>query len=213
MVTSSLTSCFFLLYWLVIQYGLSQSMMSTVWMLRVLSLLRCVCVCQRACEDDKSSAVCFGFPGQPCLTERQWSKTLTCRRTCSRTPWSVPRRPWRSTTSRKTSLHTSKRWKHLWSIKLLPFSCTDTVCSHCVTFSYWFLSKKTKQRSIWTKLTCFCTAVMSSYFCTLWPTILCIIHVTRPAWYLQLFPLFLRKHVPLGPTVLQRPNAHCIYSL
>ncbi len=62
--------------------------------------------------------LCFGFPGQPCLKGRQWSKMPTCRRTCSRTPWSVPRRPWRSTTSRKISLHTSKRWR----TQHLPFS-------------------------------------------------------------------------------------------
>ncbi|KAF7666193.1 hypothetical protein LDENG_00117180 [Lucifuga dentata] len=46
---------------------------------------------------------------QPCLTGRQSSKMQTCRMTCSRMPWSAPRRPWKSTTSRKTSLLISKR--------------------------------------------------------------------------------------------------------
>uniref|UniRef100_A0A0E9X257 Uncharacterized protein n=1 Tax=Anguilla anguilla TaxID=7936 RepID=A0A0E9X257_ANGAN len=34
---------------------------------------------------------------------------LTCLRTCSRMRWTVPRRPWRSTTLRRTLLPTSRR--------------------------------------------------------------------------------------------------------
>ncbi|CAI9553931.1 unnamed protein product [Staurois parvus] len=33
----------------------------------------------------------------------------TCRRRCSRMRWSVPPKPWRSTTSRRTSLPISRR--------------------------------------------------------------------------------------------------------
>lgn len=106
MITSSLTSHFYF-YWLrkaskqfalFVQCRLRQSPMSPLY-----------CVCASDPEKMTNPLLFLCFPGQPCLTERQSSKTPTCRRTCSRTPWSVPHRPWRSTTSRKISLHTSKR--------------------------------------------------------------------------------------------------------
>lgn len=49
--------------------GLSQTMMRTLRMLRLSSQRYCV----RASVPVKmmNSPLCFGFPGQPCLTERQ----------------------------------------------------------------------------------------------------------------------------------------------
>lgn len=95
----------------------------------------CMSVCQCPHQDDKLSAVFWLPRATPCLTESQWSRMPTCRRTCSRTPLSVPHRLWRSTTLRKTLLHTLKRYIYIKALSIMKHPTSKQTNPHETVFN------------------------------------------------------------------------------
>merc|ERR1712123_473652 len=82
----------------------------------------------------------------PCLTARPSSRTRTCPRRCSRTPWIVPLRHLRNTTLRKISLPTLRRSLTksttqpgiaLWAGILVPTSPMRPGISSTFTWARW----------------------------------------------------------------------------